>query len=568
MASGVSLSDLIMLPGRYQQLQNTNKLLGKQTEYYGAAVPEIEARTTGFNLANTEAQNRITEEQHQQDLAHANQAILVGQQMGLDSPEFADALKNSRIAQEHGVAGYTNLMGADAQHWGVPEGTWMALGKDGKPIMEHTISYDANGRVAPTSPGEGPDTGAAAAAPANPRPLFVTPETRTNLIRYHEAKGAPEKLGGYETSNVPGVPNRDITVPAERAQADYWRFLNGQLRWSESQARAAQADPYLTQIGNIASRVFADPMGKGLTPDGQTIVMDAISARQDVAKRNPKAGPAELGQIALKEAWQHHQQRASLPGQDPMAQFANALGAGDQPAPFQIPGAAGQPPVNAAGFQGGAPTDVPGPPQGEAGGAPAPAGNLWEDINARRQQEQQQEQQGARSAQAAKAKRIGGLQQRAYQLLLNEAARIQQQFPDWQREQVLESALAAVRAEMPSEGAYSMDLWPQIEAYLRQTASSQASAATPAPQSARGGVVATGTHVPPEVRGTSATRAPGAARGGVAKVKMEKTMREWKEGTLHSGSKSGPIVTSQKQAVVIGLNQGRRAQRGFGMGVR
>ncbi len=36
-------------------------------------------------------------------------------------------------------------------------------------------------------------------------------------------------------------------------------------------------------------------------------------------------------------------------------------------------------------------------------------------------------------------------------------------------------------------------------------------------------------------------------------VKQE--MDKWKAGTLHSGSKSGPIVTSQKQAIAIALSE-------------
>lgn len=35
---------------------------------------------------------------------------------------------------------------------------------------------------------------------------------------------------------------------------------------------------------------------------------------------------------------------------------------------------------------------------------------------------------------------------------------------------------------------------------------------------------------------------------------MKATLDEWKKGTLHSGSKKGPKVTSQKQAIAIGLN--------------
>ena len=40
---------------------------------------------------------------------------------------------------------------------------------------------------------------------------------------------------------------------------------------------------------------------------------------------------------------------------------------------------------------------------------------------------------------------------------------------------------------------------------------------------------------------------------------MEKTMEEYTAGTLHSGSKKGPKVTSRKQAIAIGLNQDRKA---------
>lgn len=39
---------------------------------------------------------------------------------------------------------------------------------------------------------------------------------------------------------------------------------------------------------------------------------------------------------------------------------------------------------------------------------------------------------------------------------------------------------------------------------------------------------------------------------------MQKTMHEFKAGTLHSGSKTGPKVTSRKQAIAIGLSQARK----------
>lgn len=40
---------------------------------------------------------------------------------------------------------------------------------------------------------------------------------------------------------------------------------------------------------------------------------------------------------------------------------------------------------------------------------------------------------------------------------------------------------------------------------------------------------------------------------------MKKTMEEFKEGELHSGSKKGPIVKSRKQAIAIGLSEKRKA---------
>lgn len=40
--------------------------------------------------------------------------------------------------------------------------------------------------------------------------------------------------------------------------------------------------------------------------------------------------------------------------------------------------------------------------------------------------------------------------------------------------------------------------------------------------------------------------------------KVKKVMEEFKAGKLHSGSKSGPKVTSRKQAIAIGLAEQRK----------
>lgn len=42
----------------------------------------------------------------------------------------------------------------------------------------------------------------------------------------------------------------------------------------------------------------------------------------------------------------------------------------------------------------------------------------------------------------------------------------------------------------------------------------------------------------------------------------DQVMHKWKEGELHSGSKTGPKVRSQKQAVAIMLSEKRAAKAG------
>jgi hypothetical protein len=40
---------------------------------------------------------------------------------------------------------------------------------------------------------------------------------------------------------------------------------------------------------------------------------------------------------------------------------------------------------------------------------------------------------------------------------------------------------------------------------------------------------------------------------------LRATLHEFKEGSLHSGSKSGPLVKSRKQAIAIALSEARKA---------
>ena len=46
-----------------------------------------------------------------------------------------------------------------------------------------------------------------------------------------------------------------------------------------------------------------------------------------------------------------------------------------------------------------------------------------------------------------------------------------------------------------------------------------------------------------------------------AKAKVKKVMHEWKTGTLHTGSKKGPIVRNRRQAIAIALSEASKTKR-------
>ena len=48
------------------------------------------------------------------------------------------------------------------------------------------------------------------------------------------------------------------------------------------------------------------------------------------------------------------------------------------------------------------------------------------------------------------------------------------------------------------------------------------------------------------------------------KKKVAKVMKEFKSGTLNSGSSTGPVVTNRRQAVAIALSQAKMSKKKMG----
>ena len=49
------------------------------------------------------------------------------------------------------------------------------------------------------------------------------------------------------------------------------------------------------------------------------------------------------------------------------------------------------------------------------------------------------------------------------------------------------------------------------------------------------------------------------SKSPIFKNKVGKVMHEWKDNSLHSGSRQGPVVKNQSQGIAIALSEARKA---------
>ena len=54
----------------------------------------------------------------------------------------------------------------------------------------------------------------------------------------------------------------------------------------------------------------------------------------------------------------------------------------------------------------------------------------------------------------------------------------------------------------------------------------------------------------------------GKSRASKEDMKVGKVMHEFKAGSLHSGSKHGPLVTSRKQGIAIAMSEAKKSKKG------
>lgn len=512
----ISLDDLLTLPERLRTMQQNRQIAAQQ-----------EQRT----------QAKFNEEEHQKDLMHAGQSVMLARQFGLNSPEATGALRENRYAKEHGVAGYTEAK--EGNPWGLKPGDWLAHDANGNPLYEDQFHYDPDSgttTMLETTRGEDPRTGQTSAPRIDPnrKPLVLTKEQQDALVRYNEAGGKPSLTGtGPDEkteiqSNVPGVAPQ--LAPQEKAQSAYARYLNALASGQRAASAAAARGKNLNeQAAAFVAEMYPDPINKGsISPQGQEVFRKIVS---DPDFRGIKVAPGTDYSQAINKVFVRYQPQAAQSEMPPWGDAAKAENTGATSPTLEKPKTLADE-INSV----------------DQGVAAAPG------LKERAQQ--QKMKSVANQAQTYFMQHYKNIASMSGAGTLTRQQRVQQAIDQTMNEPNLQSL--------------SPEYTKAVREQLLEDAMGTNPAPTPSPVPQPTPAAPTPTAAPAVPgRPTAMADQPDQQQQGFAKGgKVEKVMHEWKTGKLHSGSKNGPVVTKQKQAVAIALSEAGKAQRGLGFAPR
>lgn len=320
----ISLSDIMGLSdwatGRRGEMQQSEMAKEKAyTDYLGT---ENQAKQQAMDQsASAEAdRNAVRGKQHVYD------TLVAGHQFGTDHPMFQETLASNPIAQKLNIAKYQTL-GAD-NPYGLPEGTWLALDANGNPISQKTQTYANPGAAAPVEmqPTRGVDPRTGQATPVAPKDVFhLTPDQRKEFMLEHLTGGKQDmSVGANQTKKIshPGTGLPDETM--QGPQTAYDRYLL-------SLTRAQQQDPVIKEITSTLHTFARDPVGQGLTDDGNAIGMAAVTSLPELRQEFPKLKPTDLAAIAIRRAQDSVRANQKAPP-NPADALKAALGEGETPA--------------------------------------------------------------------------------------------------------------------------------------------------------------------------------------------------------------------------------------------
>lgn len=464
----------------------------------------LEAMKQGIANSKQQQQEKAQEFEQQMDQYHEKHALDAGFNYGWDSPQMAHEMDNNPWIKKEGLQGTRPVLQDD--------GSVMFRRPDGSLI--HTSDLAVNIPMQRSG-----------AAKIEDQPFKLTKEHLAEAYRQF-SKPTDDTVNAQQTRylNVGTPYEREIKGPDARQTVTY--RVGGGTRIDPKAVWAKNFD-------QLMFRNFGDPVGRGeLNPQGQRVYAAAAQLAQDpqfaaALDKSPESAHLMLYDAALKAV----PQQQDTSGAPPWGDAAKAENTGaTSPTPEKPKTLADE--INSV----------------DQGVAAAPG------LKERAQQ--QKMKSVANQAQTYFMQHYKNIASMSGAGTLTRQQRVQQAIDQTMNEPNLQSL--------------SPEYTKAVREQLLEDAMGTNPAPTPSPVPQPTPAAPTPTAAPAVPgRPTAMADQPDQQQQGFAKGgKVEKVMHEWKTGKLHSGSKNGPVVTKQKQAVAIALSEAGKAQRGLGFAPR